>query len=129
MKHSPGWIVLLATLGLLCAFARVEAQGETAYADPSGLYTLQIPNGWKSESKEDHLLLTDPQAQIKIHVLVLEGTDVEKAIAEAWQRVSPGFDLKARDSTKVPVSRIEAAVQIVYDTPRDRVVLGYGQLY
>lgn len=54
---------------------------------------------------------------------------MEKAIAEAWQRVSPGFDLKIRETTKLPVTRIEAAVQIVYDTPRDRVVLGYGQLY
>lgn len=130
MKHSLGWMIVLAMLGLLWPQAsRVQAQGETAYTDPNGLYSLQTPTGWKSEPKQGYLLITDPEAQIKTYVLVLEGTDLEKAIAEAWQRVSPGFDLKVRATTKVPVSRIEAAAQVVFDTPRDRVVMGYGQLY
>jgi CubicO group peptidase (beta-lactamase class C family) len=117
---------------LACAFALSWslAQGnETTYRDPGGRFTLMIPTNWVLESLDTYLFLHDPDMLIETYLLVVESGDVEEGVAAAWREVKPDFDLEVRDVTELPATKVEAAMQIVYNTPRERVVVALGRLH
>jgi CubicO group peptidase (beta-lactamase class C family) len=110
--------------------ATVQEDSSTLYEDPEGLYSVPIPTSWQAEAKEGYALLTDPEEGIKVYTLVISGEDTAQAIADAWKKVDPSFDLAIKDTqTPPPTDGLEEIVVINYETPQERVVQGFGQRY
>ncbi len=107
------------------------APAESAlYADPLGRFTAPIPTNWTATEGDGYALLSDPDEQIKMYLLAVEGEEAEQAIADGWQLVTPGFDLPVDETVEPPSDQgVEKTVAIGYDTDDDeRFVQGVGQL-
>ena len=100
------------------------------YEDPLGRFTAPIPTNWTATEGDGFALLSDPEDQIKMYLLALEGDEIEKAIADGWQLVAPGFDLPVDETVEPPSDEgVEKTIAIGYDTDDDeRFVQGVGQL-
>ena len=77
---------------------------EKTYSDPQGRFSAPVPTNWTVTEQDGYVLLTDPDASIKLYLLAVESDDMEKAIGDAWQKVAPGFALEI-DKTLEPPSR------------------------
>ena len=108
-----------------------QALTETVYSDPAGLFSVPIPTNWSAVPGDESVLLTDPDKLIKVYILTLENTDLEAALADAWVRVDPAFDLPIDQVQTPPASGgVESALVTTYDTgAENRIVQAVGQLY
>jgi CubicO group peptidase (beta-lactamase class C family) len=78
---------------------------------------VPIPTNWQAESSGDYAILTSPDAQIEVYVVVVPGEAVEEAIADAWATVDPSFDAPVLDVNEIPPGGgIERLVSVDYDT-------------
>jgi CubicO group peptidase (beta-lactamase class C family) len=128
-------ILLYATLAPI-GFAQEDAQvqetqeASSLYEDPSGLFTVPIPTNWQVEDKDGYALFTDPDGGIKVYVTAVESQDSAGAIADAWKKVDPGFDVAIKDTQSPPPSDgLEEIVVVDYDTPQERIAQGFAQKY
>ena len=101
-----------------------------SYQDPAGLFSIVIPNHWKTTQEQGYGLLTDPDNAIKAYVLSVPGNDVEKGIADAWAVVDPSFKLQPVQVDQPPAPEgVEKQVNITYDSgDPQRAVTGNGEL-
>lgn len=100
------------------------------YHDPDGLYSIPVPQSWRSERHHDYLELTSPQEQIQIYILTISGTDVKKAIDQAWRRVDPTFAMPAKHTLEMPsLNDLEEIQTVTYDDgiTSGELVLALGQ--
>ena len=51
----------------------IEEADDTVYQDPDGRFSVPIPTNWTVESAEGYGALTDPDENITIYVLVVDG--------------------------------------------------------
>jgi hypothetical protein len=108
-----------------------EEVRDAFYRDTSGLFSVPIPTNWTVEGADGYGILTSLDDDLTIHVLAVEGFDVEAAIVDAWVLVDPEFDLEPRDVIEQPATGgLEKVILIVYDNDDEsRVVLAVGQLF
>lgn len=102
----------------------------SSYHDPRGLYSIPVPQNWRSERKPEYLLLTSPQDQIQIYILTIPGTNVAAAIDQAWQRVDPYFAMPPKHVLEMPsLNDLEEILTVTYDDgiASGELVLALGQ--
>jgi CubicO group peptidase (beta-lactamase class C family) len=106
------------------AVARHLAE-ETTLRTRSGA-SLQAPKGWWLTEVGEALLLEDPDRTLKVWLVETREPDAARAIAAAWQRVAPGFELAVAGApdTPPPSGGWDAITTLSYDTGGggDRVV-------
>jgi CubicO group peptidase (beta-lactamase class C family) len=130
---------LLSSLFILAIFLYAAltpisfAQDEEAanlYEDPGSLFSVPIPTNWSVEQKDGYALFTDVDKGIKVYVTAVPSEDSAKAIADAWKKVDPAFDIEIKDTqTPPPSDGLEEIVVVNYDTPQDRIAQGFAQKY
>jgi CubicO group peptidase (beta-lactamase class C family) len=91
---------------------------ETTVTLPSGA-TFSAARGWWLGGRADALKLEDPDHAVKLFVLESREPDAEKAIAEGWARVEPGFALAMLHAPDrpPPSGGWDADTEIDYRTP------------
>ncbi|MBK8047692.1 MAG: hypothetical protein IPK16_11525 [Anaerolineales bacterium] len=112
------------------AASAAEVASTTIFTDASGRFSVPVPTNWVATQEEGYIFLTDPEQELKVSALVLEGDDVEAALDAAWKIVDPAFALPVKEAIDTP-SRpgVEKTVAITYDTSDDnRIVQAVGQL-
>ena len=125
-------MIILYAVFVPISFAQedVEEEASSLYEDPSGLYTVPIPTNWQVEEKDGYALFTDPDGSINVYVTAVQSEDSAGAIADAWKKVDPTFDVAIDDTqTPPPSDGLEEIVVVNYDTPQDRVAQGFAQKY
>jgi CubicO group peptidase (beta-lactamase class C family) len=102
----------------------------STYTDPAGRFSVPVPTSWTVSEQAGYTFLSDPEGAIKVYLLTTENTDVEQAIADAWQLVDPAFDLEVDQTLDVPSPPgIEETVGVSYNTgDRNRIVQAQGRL-
>jgi CubicO group peptidase (beta-lactamase class C family) len=86
------------------------------YHDPDGLYSIPVPQSWRSERRHEYLRLSSPQEQIQIYILTIPGADVHKAIAQAWRQVDPAFAMPPKYILEMPsLNDLEEIQTVTYD--------------
>jgi len=111
-----------------------DAQGtgiSETYTDPSGLWSVPVPTGWTLTENEGYVTLSVPDEEVVIHLLALPGDDPAAALAEAWEFISPGFDLPIEQSLTPPSAEgIESTLVHTYDTgSNNRIVQAAAQRF
>jgi CubicO group peptidase (beta-lactamase class C family) len=123
-------IILYAALTPIGLAQENEEEASSLYKDPSGLYTVPIPTNWQVEEKDGYALFTEPDGGIKVYVTAVQSEDSTKAIADAWKKVDPAFDVAVKDTqTPPPSDGLEEIVVVSYDTPQERIAQGFAQKY
>jgi CubicO group peptidase (beta-lactamase class C family) len=104
-----------------------EAQSATQddiYSDPQGRFTVPIPANWTATTRDGYALLTSPQDEIEVAIVVLPDADPEAAVAQAWTTVDPVFDTPVLKVTEVPpYGGVERVISVDYDTGESDVVM------
>ena len=81
--------------------------------------TFWYPASWKLEELEERVRLQGPEADFIVHFLVL--ASIEEVEKQAWQQVSPNFDLKISQQFSLPSAWLggfwENGLQLIYDVP------------
>jgi CubicO group peptidase (beta-lactamase class C family) len=129
---GPVFVPVPTSAALTPAPVAATSQSGAFYRDPQARFSVPVPVNWQAEARDGYGLLTSPEAKIKVYVLAVEGADIEAAIAAAWQKVEPGFDLPQDQVVDSPPTRgVEKTVSIVYDTgqPPSEIVIAGGDLY
>ncbi len=88
--------------------------------------TTSVPAGWHLSEEPDLVLVQDPEREVRIALLALDGGDSLGAIGRAWDRVEPGFDLAVAQDDTVPADGgWDEIRQLTYVTPAEesRVVI------
>lgn len=103
--------------------------GATEYVDPGGRFTLPIPTGWTAETTGEAGVLTSPEGGITVYALALPGTDIPRALEEAWRVVDPAFDLIPGEPLAVPtMAGLRPFTLVEYEgAPADQTVQAVGQ--
>jgi len=128
MKRIQLWNLIIALLLAACQpITALPGQSETragSYVDPNGRFTVPIPANWTAASQDGYTLLRNPNGQIEIYLLVLEGVTIEDAAAQAWARVDPTFNLTPQSVEDAP-SRpgVTRTLYHDYDTGEANLVL------
>jgi len=140
--RSVSWLLLLP-LSLSCAHEHPSTIAgrsgplrklarQTTVTLPSGA-TFIAARGWWLGGAADALELEDPDHALKLFVLESREPDAEKAIAEGWARVEPGFALSMihAPDRPPPSGGWEADTEIDYRTPASdhRVVHASARRY
>ena len=115
-----------ATGGAVTGTAAPAAAG--TYEDPRGRFSVPIPTNWTVEEENGYALLSEPDGDISIYLLVVPGTDPRAAVAEAWAQVEPDFALEPTFVEPPSEPGVEATVVANYDGSGERVYQGYGRL-
>lgn len=100
------------------------------YHDPDGLYSIPVPQSWRSERQQGYLLLTSPQEQIQIYILTIPGNDVSEAIQQAWRQIDPTFILSPKYMLEMPsLNDLEEIQTVTYDDgiASGELILALGQ--
>ncbi len=105
------------------------AQAEEIYTEPGGLYSFPIPTNWQVIENDGYVTAIDPDELLVLHFMTAPLTDdLEAAVAEAWLMVEPEFDLEIIDVMEITEASLldgfDLAVNITYDTPPTRAVVG-----
>lgn len=104
-----------------------EEAGSVTYEHPAGLFTVPVPTNWTYDEFDGYAQLTSPDGQALVYVLAVEADDLEAGIAEAWDTVDPGFDLKVDEIIEEPVlNGAERAITVIYDTGDDETLVIAG---
>lgn len=100
------------------------------YADPAGRFTAPIPTGWTVREENGFVRFIDPDAAIRMDIVVVEGEDLAQATAEAWRIVDPTFNLPIRETIEPPsMSGVERTWVTNYETSDvRRIVQAVAQL-
>jgi CubicO group peptidase (beta-lactamase class C family) len=102
---------------------------ETRQVSPRGA-SFELPAGWFAERSRNFLLIQDPERQLKLWMVDIEGKADSDAIASAWKLVIPDFDRTARDVASPPLTDgWDSITQISYDvaTAESRVVVALSR--
>ncbi len=101
-----------------------SADAGIIYADPTGRFTVPVPANWLLTEAEDYATLTSPEGGMTVYVLALEDSDLEEAVAAAWARINPDFDLEVQEVIEHPTQQVEQVITVVFDTgEEERFVL------
>ncbi|MBC8099433.1 MAG: beta-lactamase family protein, partial [Armatimonadetes bacterium] len=96
---------LLSLIGLTLVPFTAVAQDEPIFDDPEGSFSLPVPTNWTAAAQDGYVVLTDPDALIKVYALVVPGNDVSAAITAAWAIVQPDFTFAPIQDQEVPSSQ------------------------
>jgi len=64
--------------------------------------TFTIPSGWFVSRPDGAILLQDPERELKLWLVDVDGKPLGEAIAAAWKAVRPDFALQVEDRAKPP---------------------------
>ena len=95
---------------------------DATFTDPEGFYTVPLPANWTAEARDGYVVLAGPDARVRVYLLSLPTTDVDAALATAWQQVDPAFEQKVvHDLTPPAGNGIDAMRVLTYDAGPERV--------
>lgn len=112
------------------AEAAARAGIASTYIDPAGRFSAPVPTNWTAKPGDGYVMLVDPEESIAVYMLTSANADLEAAIADAWERVDPAFDLAIDETLDLPsAAGIEKTVAVNYSTGvPTRLVQGVAQL-
>jgi len=97
------------------AVARKLEQDETIKTSSGA--TLMVPKGWYVTSGRELLLLEEPDREVKIALVELKASDRDSAVAGAWSRFQPDFNLPVVRAVDLPPREgWDAVAQVAYVT-------------
>jgi CubicO group peptidase (beta-lactamase class C family) len=76
---------------------------ETRQISPRGA-DFELPAGWSVERNRDFLLIQDPDKELKLWMVDIEGLAGAEAIASAWKLAVPGFSRNPDDTVSPPIT-------------------------
>jgi CubicO group peptidase (beta-lactamase class C family) len=79
-------------LGCLLLAMPVFAQNSTSYTDPTGQFSVQIPDGLEVSENDGYITITSPDQALIVYLLALPSDDLNQAIVDAWGITQPDFD-------------------------------------
>jgi CubicO group peptidase (beta-lactamase class C family) len=104
-----------------------ESAMEGVYEDPNGRFSVPIPTNWIAEQANGYGILTSPDETITIHLLAVEGDDVEAVAKDAWAIVDPEFNFEPVEVSEVPET---GGVELYYDVgDENTIVVADGRLH
>ncbi len=119
-----------AAPGPAAATPSPDPNPDEVYVDPAGAFTVPIPPAWWVAQHDGYATLHDPEDAMRVHVLTLEQEDLEAAVAEAWLRVDPAFDVEVDDVLEPPSEPgIERTVVVNYDSPEGEAHQAFARLH
>jgi CubicO group peptidase (beta-lactamase class C family) len=90
---------------------------ETALSTPAGA-TFTVAAGWSFVRRDDGLVLTPPEADLRVAVLDARGTDPKPLVEAAWKSIAPDFARPLKTTTSPPPrDGWDQTVQFDYDVP------------
>lgn len=123
-------LILGLVLMMLVPMSIHAQEEENIYNDPNGLYSVPIPTNWTVTENEGYALLTSPENEIEVYLLVSAETDLPTAIEAGWQQVIPDFALEAVDTQVYDDPALtggtERAAVITYTDPNDAQLIYQG---
>lgn len=120
------WLALAVAVGL-AVLAPAMAQ-EQVYEDPGGAFTVPVPTGWEVRELDGAVSLAPPEGELAVHLAVVEGHDLEDAIAVAWGRVEPDFDAPVDQRQEPPADEdVEQRLLLSYEVGEERVAQALAQ--
>jgi CubicO group peptidase (beta-lactamase class C family) len=100
-----------------------DAAGDAEFADPEGRFTFPVPTGWEVVEADGHVTARDPSGDVRVHVVVSEGEDLDAAVRDAWSRAVPAFDLEPDETIEPPSDPgVERTALVNYDPDDDEQV-------
>lgn len=98
------------------------ASGETL-EDPEGRFTAPVPIGWTATVHDGYVTVTDPDEGIRLHLLAVDGEDLEAAVAQGWARVEPDFAAEVDEVLEPPSDPgVERTILVQYEDADDDVI-------
>lgn len=124
------FVLALAAQDAGATDAALPAGVSSIYTDPAGRFSAPVPTNWLAEEGAGYVRISDPDAAIKMYIVVLDDDDLERATADAWALVDPTFDVAVEQTLDPPSSSgIERTLVTNYDTAdRNRVAQAVAQL-
>ncbi len=83
----------------------LEQQVQSAkpeYVHPDGLFSLQIPMGWRMQEVLEYVQLTDPNENITVWVIATEKMGLDAALVVAFSLLDVGENFKMVSSVSLP---------------------------
>ncbi|MCC6312813.1 MAG: serine hydrolase [Thermomicrobiales bacterium] len=112
-------LLLLLPGGAVLAQATPEttpAAAGTRWESPDSRFSLPIPTGWTSQTRDGVGILTSPEGDLVVYALDLPETNPAKAVVAGWRQVDPGFAKAAIDVVEPPSEPgIDRTVVVTYD--------------
>lgn len=118
-------ILLLTSAPTLVSAQAIETATPTAtvakdlYTDPDGRFTVPIPTNWTVEERNGFVVLSDPDEDITVSIVAVDGTDAEQGINDGWAIIDPSFNPDAQAGAveqEVPSSPgVDTTLVITYD--------------
>ncbi|HOX47258.1 MAG TPA: serine hydrolase domain-containing protein [Myxococcota bacterium] len=103
------WPAALALLALCAACAHVPVfqaplaplEADASLKLGSGA-TFLASRGWRAGLEPDAAVLRDPEGELQVAVVEVQGGDADDALERAWARVSPDFDRPPQSRLRPP---------------------------
>ncbi|QRN95456.1 beta-lactamase family protein [Archangium violaceum] len=89
-----------------------------------------VSAGWYVTERDGHLLLEDPERQLRLTLLEVPGPSAERALAAAWKQTRPDFALPVKHAAHPPAQDgWDEIFQNTYEPPPQeaRVVVGLAR--
>ena len=94
------------------------------YSDPQGRFTVPIPTNWTATTRDGYALLTSPDEEIEVAIVVVPDPNLEAGVAQAWTIVDPELDTPVSKVTEVPpYGGLERVISVEYETGESDVVM------
>ena len=93
------------------------AERATQQFSPRGA-SFELPAGWSVERNRAFLLIQDPERELKLWMVDLEGAEGADAIVSAWKVAVPDFSRATDDVVSPPITESwDSIVQVSYEVP------------
>ena len=94
------------------------------YSDPQGRFTVPIPTNWTATTRDGYALLTSPDEEIEVAIVVVPDPNLEAGVAQAWTIVDRELDTPVSKETEVPpYGGLERVISVEYETGESDVVM------
>lgn len=116
-RHSSVSLVLslLTLLTSACSSVPTRVTLAPVEQSPRGA-GFELPAGWSVERNRDFLLIQDPEKELKLWMVDIEGGTGADAIASAWKLAVPDFGRKTDETVSPPITEgWDSVTQISYE--------------
>ncbi|MFB6373728.1 MAG: hypothetical protein ABEN55_11620, partial [Bradymonadaceae bacterium] len=73
--------------------------------EPTGKFSTSVPAGWTTATEKGEVRLTAPTGDLRVHLVVVEQTELTAAVEQAWKQTEAGRQLAVEKRLNVPTDR------------------------